>query len=605
MSLPATPWIASMTLCLLGLAACGGGGGVGGDVPNEPPQVRVDEPAVATDTVRGAAVLITYADTDPDDEATTDLLADEDGDPETTADQIFIEIGRSERDGQPQTLRWDTTGVAPGTYTILARTTDGQNDPVTATSSATVRVRNVAFAKQLGGTNGDTAAGIGALPDGSSVLTGGFFGTAVFGAGETRETSITSLGPSTSDMYIARFNPDGTLARRQGGLGREGPRALATFPDGSFLVTGSTQGTAVYGAGDANQTTLTSAGGDDVFVARFHADGSLAFARRAGGVSTDIGKRLAAFPDRSFILTGSFQREAVFGPGEANETTVTAAGNAHFVARYDGGGRLISVFAVEGLGFNSDVCVAPLEGGAFVAAGTFLGSVTFGAGEPNETTLTAVHAHDVFIARYDANDRLVYARPIGGNLSEESHDVQSFADGSFVVSGMLQGTATFGPGESNETTLETPSSEFDLFLARYSSAGRLEWAQRAGPIGLFESRLAAFEDGGVAVTARISERNAVFGIGGEREVEVTPAGDDVLLARYAASGRLLWVRTDGGRFDARGTAVSAFPDGSVAAAGLFKDTATFGAGDARETQLTAVGVRNNIFVARYNADGGF
>ena len=53
------------------------------------------------------------------------------------------------------------------------------------------------------------------------------------------------------------------------------------------------------------------------------------------------------------------------------------------------------------------------------------------------------------------------------------------SDGSSLVTGMFGGTATFGPGEPEETTL-TPAGGANIFVARYNPDGTLAWAKRAG-----------------------------------------------------------------------------------------------------------------------------
>ena len=53
--------------------------------------------------------------------------------------------------------------------------------------------------------------------------------------------------------------------------------------DGSSLVTSFFWDTDTFGPGEPGQTLLTSAGGADIFVARYNPDGTLAWAKRAGG----------------------------------------------------------------------------------------------------------------------------------------------------------------------------------------------------------------------------------------------------------------------------------------------------------------------------------
>jgi len=64
---------------------------------------------------------------------------------------------------------------------------------------------------------------------------------------------------------------------------------VATFADGSSVITGEFSGTCTFGLGEPGVTTLIAAGSFDMFVARYNADGSLAWARRAGGMARDNG----------------------------------------------------------------------------------------------------------------------------------------------------------------------------------------------------------------------------------------------------------------------------------------------------------------------------
>jgi len=76
-------------------------------------------------------------------------------------------------------------------------------------------------------------------------------------------------------------------AKRAGGSENDKGYAIPVLPDGSSLVTGGFQDTAILGEGETNATSLTSAGGYDIFIAKYNADGTLAWAKRAGGSEYD------------------------------------------------------------------------------------------------------------------------------------------------------------------------------------------------------------------------------------------------------------------------------------------------------------------------------
>ncbi|HDS30859.1 MAG TPA: hypothetical protein ENN67_07455 [Firmicutes bacterium] len=140
-------------------------------------------------------------------------------------------------------------------------------------------------------------------------------------------------------MFIARYNPDGTLAwaKRAGGESwyDEG-YGITALSDNSTVVTGRFRHSATFGPGEQNQTVLTSAGWEDIFIARYNTDGTLAWAKSAGGEPWyDRGYGITALSDNSTVVTGFFDASATFGPGEPNQTVLTSAGNWDiFIARF-------------------------------------------------------------------------------------------------------------------------------------------------------------------------------------------------------------------------------------------------------------------------------
>lgn len=63
----------------------------------------------------------------------------------------------------------------------------------------------------------------------------------------------------------------------------------AVDSSGNSYVTGRFSGVAIFGSGEANQTTVTSAGLGDIFIAKYDASGALLWAKREGGTEYDWG----------------------------------------------------------------------------------------------------------------------------------------------------------------------------------------------------------------------------------------------------------------------------------------------------------------------------
>ena len=95
------------------------------------------------------------------------------------------------------------------------------------------------------------------------------------------------------------------------------------------------------------------------------------------------------------------------------------------------------------------------------------------------------------------------------------------------------GTATFGPGETNETVL-TSEAGYDIFVAKYAPDGSLIWAVRAGGNGnAYGYGITSLPDGSIVVSGHFS-RAATFGPGEANETVLTSEGDDdIFIARFA------------------------------------------------------------------------
>ncbi|MBI1192752.1 MAG: hypothetical protein GC205_06200, partial [Bacteroidetes bacterium] len=108
---------------------------------------------------------------------------------------------------------------------------------------------------------------------------------------------------------------------------------------GNSYVTGKFSTT--FAIGD---TTLVSAGREDIFVAKFDPNGELLWARRSGGVLEDQGIEIGIDAAGGVYAVGRFEVTADFGP-----ITVASQGNVDiFVVKYDTDGNFLWVNPLGG-----------------------------------------------------------------------------------------------------------------------------------------------------------------------------------------------------------------------------------------------------------------
>ena len=422
---------------------------------------------------------------------------------------------------------------------------------------------------------------------------------------ERGRAELTSL--AGSDLYVARYAADGELVwiRQAGGPGADEGWSIAALPDGSAVVAGIFTDTVTLGEGEEHETTLAAEDGRDFFLARYDADGSLAWATRLhhGGGDNGYPRRVAVFPDGTSIMAGGFFTSLTLAPGEPEELSLSSGGAMDaFLACYDAAGSPLWALSAGGDGPDMayGVAVDAATDTLFVT-GMFAQTAYFlGPGGQEQDQLTVRGGKDAFVARYDRTGALLAAWRAGGEVDDFGMDVAVLPDGEAVVTGAFGSLATFEEGDA-PTTLQGTDGWRDVFVARYRPDGTLVWAKRAGGPGRYDepSAVAALSDGTSLVAGHFQD-TATFGPGEDGETPLTSQGDySAFVALYDADGSLVWATAAQSGTQTLCADVAGLSDRAsrvALAAGRFLDDAVFGEGD-REVTLNAPG-RTEMYLMR-------
>lgn len=315
--------------------------------------------------------------------------------------------------------------------------------------------------------------GVATASDGGAFVAGTLLAPQVsFGS-----TTLSTVGGT--DGFVARYDSSGSpiWAKRFGSPNDEYIGGVAASPDGGAVVVGTFVGSATFGQGEVNQTVLSAQPPGDGFIAKYDAAGALVWAKSTTGVGAQDVRGVEVFPDNSLTISGAFQDgTAILGLGEPGEVQLTPVGGADgFVARLSSSGQLVWARGIGAGGFDAARSVTAVPDGTTVVAGDFSGTAILGAGEPNQTQL--VGPNDMFVAKYQSNGDLIWARSAGGTLWEYGFGVSTSADGSVFVGGGFYGNAQFG-----STTLVSVDS-WDLYVTKLNASGAFVWARRSGGPG--------------------------------------------------------------------------------------------------------------------------
>jgi len=357
--------------------------------------------------------------------------------------------------------------------------------------------------------------------------------------------------------------------------------AVTTDTQGNVIFTGLFEGTALFGT-----TSLTSAGSNDVFVAKYASDGTFLWAVKAGGTQLDWGKAICTDKNNNIYITGQFSGTATFG----TSTTLTASSTDIFVAKYNSSGVLQWAKKEGGSSVDRGLAIATDTIGNVIVTGDFSGSMTVGP-----TNLISAGAADVFVVKYNSQGTVKWAKKAGNIVNDRATAITTDNSGNLYIAGSFGGTVSFG---STQLTATGGSSDTDIFTAKLDSAGTFVWAKKGG------SNAAVVEEArGIATDG--SANVYVTGLfGGSASFDgtsiISQGSSDAFLVKYNNSGMVQWARSGGGLTEEEGTAVTVLPNGSVCITGFYKGSAVFGT-----TTLSAFGGTADFdaFMVKYAANG--
>ena len=402
-----------------------------------------------------------------------------------------------------------------------------------------------------------------------NVYLAGFFTNSVVLGG----TTLTSLG--SDDVFVAKFSPVSNQvvwAQRAGGLGTDYASALAVSGTSVYLAGAFSGATAGFGG-----TSLTSAGAEDVFVAKLTdagPTGTFVWAQRAGGTRSDVANALAV-SGTSVYVAGEFNSVAA----DFGSVVLTGALFADvFVAKLtDAGPSGAFVWAQQAGGPRGDAATAlAVRGTSVYVAGEFNSpTADFGA-----TALTSAGGSDVFITKLldaGSSGSFAWAQRAGGTGSDYATALAVSGTGMYVAGYFESATAGFG-----STTLVSGGAS-DAFVAKLTDAGPtggFAWAQRAGGTGDDIASALAVSGTSVCVAGVFDSPTAGFGATSLANANPGTRGFDVFVAKLTdagPSGGFAWAQRAGGNSN-EFTSSLAVSGTSVYVAGSFLGSTTaFGA----------------------------
>lgn len=357
--------------------------------------------------------------------------------------------------------------------------------------------------------------------------------------------AILTTTPAHAQLSVQWIRQYGTSADDHG-------QAIAVDVQGQSWVSGYTSG----------NLGGTNAGGQDLFLSRLSAGGSVDFISQRGGSGNEVGVGVA--------LVGS---GTVFTGGYTNSGTIDGqsapGGLDALTVRYDTSGTWQGTMR---LGSSASDLGYALAGNS---THLLVGGYTFGSFDGQ----TNAGGADAFLSKRDSTGAVVWTRYAGTSGYDYGRGATFDNAGNAYLTGYTEGSF------SGFTNAGGTAGATDLFVARYDSAGNRTLLKQFGVSG-YDDALDVKVDGSGNIYLAGSTQGALGG-------QTNAGGYGAFVMKLDSAGNVLWTRLLGGSNNDGSSAIALDGAGHVWIDG--NSSSTFGG-------HTNVG-GDDAFVAEYDSNG--
>ena len=402
-----------------------------------------------------------------------------------------------------------------------------------------------------------------------------------------KNRTISAVGKK--DLMLVKFNKDGdTLwVRSAGSSENDVPKDMEIDASDNIIITGGLGASALFQDKAANITTGT----EDVFLTKYNADGSVAWAKIVGwGPDIDRGGGITIDNNGNIHMVGFFKDYIKFS---ATDSLVAKnALNNNFYAKFDANGNYLTSKKYLGTDNSTRLNAISTSNDNGLLISGFYGDSLFVAND----TLKSTDAYDLILLKTDLNGNVQWIRTAGGNTSAENKGLNAVSDenGFVYMTGYFTGSPRFdslAQGDRASSQLVTKGGE-DMFVAKYSRNGDLQWKYGKGSTSNDEGQgLHVFEN--IVMFTGFFSGEITFG----NDVLTSAGGNEAGFFIYDTDGNAIRGVAVHGKSEDRGLDIVYNNSGSTYLAGYYEsDTIFF---DDKFAKNGAV-AKKNPFLAKYS-----
>jgi len=337
---------------------------------------------------------------------------------------------------------------------------------------------------------------------------------------------------NASDVFLTKYDGSGNIlwANVGGGPLLDQGNDVATDSAGNSYVVGAIQTNGPNPTAKFGNFTLTGHGDYDWLIVKYDTFGNVVWAKNYGSALGDIAQGVTLDPSGNIYVTGFFSSAMT-----VEGVTVTSKGLFDvFLAKFDPNGALLWLKTAGGTGSDIAHGIVADSAGNIGMVGEFQNTATFDA-----HSVKAAGLGDAFIAKYDGAGNNLWVQKGGSTTSfavDPGKAIGADAANNFYITGDYTGTATF----DGLSVVNTGTSGTDIFVAKYNTAGAIQWLHHAG---------GPASDKGYSIGVDQTGNSWVSGFAGSGpgvvfdSISLPPLGNEyIYLAKYDPAGVVQYVK---------------------------------------------------------------
>ena len=424
----------------------------------------------------------------------------------------------------------------------------------------------------------------------------------------TGATAAISISPGQTVVVNAGFQqvvapPAFGLAFGIATIGFTEGSSILPDATGDFYVAGNFDGSSTFGSGPGAVKLSTTYAPND-FIAKYAPDGGLLWVRQVVSDYWQYAPKLQLDAFGNVYMAGELTGNATIGPVAMQASTNTA-----YLAKLDSNGNTLwaTTSVTNAHPYNVGLAVDPL-GNAYVVGG-FSGTVTVNTS--TTTTLKSAGGYDAFIVKYSPYGAAQWAQNYGGTKDDAADSVAVDPAGNPVITGVFDGTATFGL-----VNLTSGSSGVNDFIAKLNATdGSVAWARAlassvsSGQI-LFDvvqplNRIAIDAQGNVYTTGYFDGKIQLDPTTGTDLIDGTNSD---FISKLDPNGNFVWgkaITTNPSGYDVEGEGIAIDAQGNVFTTGTFSATSNFNPNGTPVENLTSAASLYDVFILELDQAGNY